>query len=220
MRYEDLTGKTLTEDLNSLNTSAFKSNDFGKDTVTIKQNMLVRFLKKLTAVNVFGSLGMVAGGGIGAALGVGFGMWWAGKKTITKQQERTSSQFLSNKGMDKPLNDYYEKYFSDSALSSFINDGEDIANAFYIEKQNDVDKSGVFSKDPKRREELLKDTRDYVLRPVTSHLNDAGAALLEMAKTYDVTPHQAATLFALEYGDGHSPINYFMNKVIGDLGIF
>ena len=204
MRYEDLTN----EDLKNLNVNMFG----GNPKVNKKQSIVKRTLKKIAGASLLAAIGAPAGP-VGIALGAFAGAALFGKKfKNVKVKGKDLKTYMQDIGIEKDLNLLFDRYFSTTALKDFLANKDEIATIFSVEMT-----PGVWG-DAKDRDDVLSNTRDYVLRPVKLHLDNAGEELLKIADKYNLKPHQVSAMFELLYDEG--PLNYFMLKVTGTKGLF
>lgn len=215
MRYEQLSGgKTLTEDISDLNVDARASKKTPATVDKIKQGWGKRIIKKISMATILGLLGMT-GGPIGAALGAAAGMFLAGKRFKNKKVKGVPLEvYMKEKGLDTQIAALHDKYFSNAAMAEFLDNKEEIANAFSMEKQRDEREYDRYRGD---RDRVLQNTRDYALQGVKKHLTSAGRDFADLATQHNLKPTAIAYLYASMYGDG--PLNLFMKKVIGSNGI-
>ena len=214
MRYQDLSnGKTLMEDLGDLEVDMVSKKRAPDQTQIKKQGLFKRILKKMTAATFLGLIGL-AGGPIGAALGVGIGAWFAGRKNKkVKVKGQPLEVFMKEQGIDKQLSEVFNKYFSDAAMKQFTDIGYEIAQAYANEKTIKKDMTGRGE-----RSDVLRNTRDYQLQDVRHHLNSAGEEIATIAREHNLKSTSVTYMFEVMYGDG--PLNYFMKKTIGSTGLF
>ena len=218
----------IVEDIDDLNTNFFTGNSelkgagiggkVKKDT-QVKQNLLVRILKKISVGSLLAVIGGVAGP-IGALAGFALGSFWAGSKFKNKKikiQGKTVEDFLQETGIDKDIEAFYNKYFSESVIKNLDVNPEHIAGVISMDKQDATDILD-FGVSPKSREDIIKASPSSEMKIVRDHLSKAGKELEKIAEKHNVRPAVVSELFAKLYDN--SPLNTFFITLTGSNQIF
>ena len=218
----------IVEDIDDLNTNFFTGNSelkgagiggkVKKDT-QVKQNLLVRILKKISVGSLLAVIGGVAGP-IGALAGFALGSFWAGSKFKNKKikiQGKTVEDFFQETGIDKDIEAFYNKYFSESVIKNLDVNPEHIAGVISMDKQDATDILD-FGVSPKSREDIIKASPSSEMKIVRDHLSKAGKELEKIAEKHNVRPAVVSELFAKLYDN--SPLNTFFITLTGSNQIF
>jgi hypothetical protein len=218
----------IVEDIDDLNTNFFTGNSelkgagiggkVKKDT-QVKQNLLVRILKKISVGSLLAVIGGAAGP-IGALAGFALGSFWAGSKFKNKKikiQGKTVEDFFQETGIDKDIEAFYNKYFSESVIKNLDVNPEHIAGVISMDKQDATDMLD-FGVSPKSREDIIKASLSSEMKIVRDHLSKAGKELEKIAEKHNVRPAVVSELFAKLYDN--SPLNTFFITLTGSKQIF
>lgn len=209
----------ITENIDNLN---YDRNNTVLGTKKVKRNLLVRILKKMTVGSFLSALGLAVtpGSPVLALTGLVGGFMLAGTKykdVPIKVKGKYAEEYMKEIGLDKDLEPFYNKYFSENVIKNLDVNPDHIA-AVLAKESGLIDTGASFFSlkldvEFVSREQAIMLSGSIEMKTIRDHLYSASKSLEKIAEKHNMVPGAVSELFAKMYGD--SPMNLFFKTLTG-----